>query len=119
MATKREDGPLLAVMGSLILGILGGAAPPLSKVKTWHLVWLWRMSPGVSVSSKNGDENKSFPNLRSDLLLQTWFTEIWFTQNVAPLDYLYITDLAADATGFSFNHVALDMGYGPHKYPHN
>ncbi|KAK5050821.1 hypothetical protein LTR84_003380 [Exophiala bonariae] len=88
MATKREDGPLLAVMGSLILGILGGAAPPLSKVKSWHMAWLWRMSPG------------------------TWFTEIWFTQNVAPLDYLYITDLAAEATGFSFNHVALDMGYG-------
>jgi hypothetical protein len=30
---------------------------------------------------------------------------------VKPLDYLYITDLAAEATGFSFNHVALDMGY--------
>ncbi|KEF51934.1 uncharacterized protein A1O9_11924 [Exophiala aquamarina CBS 119918] len=87
MATRREDGPLLAVMGSLVLGILGGAAPPLSKVKTWHMEWLWRMSPG------------------------TWFTEIWFTQNVEPLDYLYITELAADATGFSFHHVALDMGY--------
>lgn len=48
MMTRREDGPLLAVMGSLILGILGGAAPPLSKVKTWHMAWLWRLSPGVS-----------------------------------------------------------------------
>ena len=48
MVTKREDGPLLAVMGSLIIGILGGVAPPLSKVKIWHMEWLWRMSPGVS-----------------------------------------------------------------------
>lgn len=48
MVTKREDGPLLAVMGSLIIGILGGVAPPLSKVKMWHMDWLWRMSPGVS-----------------------------------------------------------------------
>ncbi|KIV95082.1 hypothetical protein, variant 1 [Exophiala mesophila] len=85
MVTRREDGPLLAVMGSLILGILGGAAPPLSKVKMWHMTWLWRMSPG------------------------TWFTEIWFTRNVVPLRYLYIIDLAAEATGFSFNHVTLDL----------
>ncbi|KAK5059647.1 hypothetical protein LTR69_006236 [Exophiala sideris] len=47
MVTKREDGPLLAVMGSLIIGILGGVAPPLSKVSTWHMEWLWRMSPGA------------------------------------------------------------------------
>lgn len=48
MVVKREDGPLLAVMASLIIGILGGVAPPLSKVKVWKLAWLWRMSPGVS-----------------------------------------------------------------------
>jgi len=85
MVTKREDGPLLAVMGSLIIGILGGVAPPLSKVKTWHMDWLWRMSPG------------------------TWFTEIWFTKNVEPLDYLYVLDLASQQTGFDFNHAVLDM----------
>ncbi|KIV78510.1 hypothetical protein, variant [Exophiala sideris] len=85
MVTKREDGPLLAVMGSLIIGILGGVAPPLSKVRTWHMEWLWRMSPG------------------------TWFTEIWFTRNVAPLKYLYILDLASAATGFKFHQSTLDM----------
>ncbi|KAI1614657.1 ABC transporter-like protein [Exophiala viscosa] len=85
MVTKREDGPLLAVMGSLIIGILGGVAPPLSKVKLWHMEWLWRMSPG------------------------TWFTEIWFTKNVAPLKYLYILDLASAATGFKFHQSTLDM----------
>lgn len=37
MLVKREDGPLLAVFSSLIIGILGGVAPPLSKVKEWHV----------------------------------------------------------------------------------
>lgn len=41
--------------------------------------------------------------------LQTWFTEIWFTRNVAPLNYLYIIELAAEATGFDFQHVTLDL----------
>lgn len=58
------------------------------------------------------NRRRIFSDLVSNLCPQTWFTEIWFTQNVAPLDYLYITELAAEATGFSFNHVALDMGYG-------
>ena len=49
MVTKGEDGLLLTVMGSLIIGILGGVAPPLSKVKHWHRDWLWRMSPAVSL----------------------------------------------------------------------
>ena len=34
---KREDGPLLAVLASLVIGVLGGVAPPLSKVKMWHM----------------------------------------------------------------------------------
>lgn len=37
MVVKREDGPLLAVLASLIIGVLGGVAPPLSKVKMWHM----------------------------------------------------------------------------------
>lgn len=37
MVSKREDGPLLAVFASLVIGILGGVAPPLSKVKVWRL----------------------------------------------------------------------------------
>ncbi|KAK4994650.1 hypothetical protein LTR28_000800, partial [Elasticomyces elasticus] len=37
MVVKREDGPLLAVLTSLIIGIMGGVAPPLSKVKGWRM----------------------------------------------------------------------------------
>jgi len=71
MVVKRENGPLLAVLGSLIIGILGGVAPPLATVKTWHMEWFWRLSPGV------------------------WFTEAYFSQNLLPLSYLYDVNLAA------------------------
>lgn len=37
MVVKREDGPLLAVLASLFIGVLGGVSPPLSKVKEWHM----------------------------------------------------------------------------------
>lgn len=37
MVVKREDGPLLAVLASLVIGVLGGVAPPLSKVHKWHM----------------------------------------------------------------------------------
>lgn len=47
MITRREDGPLLATMASLIVGVLSGMAPTLAKVSTWHMIWLWRASPGV------------------------------------------------------------------------
>ena len=86
MLVKREDGPLLAVMCSLIIGILGGVAPPLSKVKQWHVEVLWRMSPGV------------------------WFTEAYFSQNLLPLGYLYQLNLAEMTTGFKLGKYALDMG---------
>ena len=86
MLVKREDGPLLAVMCSLIIGILGGVAPPLSKVKQWKIEFLWRLSPGV------------------------WFTESYFSQCLIPLDYLYMLDLAEEATGFTLGKYGLDMG---------
>ncbi|KAF1996579.1 hypothetical protein P154DRAFT_579828 [Amniculicola lignicola CBS 123094] len=85
MVVKREDGPLLAVMASLIIGVLGGVAPPLSKVKMWHLEGLWRMSPGV------------------------WFTEVYVSQNVLPLEYLYLLDVASEQMGFTFGQYSLDM----------
>lgn len=86
MIVKREDGPLLAVLASLVIGVLGGVAPPLSKVKTWHMEWFWRLSPGV------------------------WFTEAYFTENLTPLGYLYELDLAAKTMGFTLNQYALDIG---------
>ncbi|CAM1511471.1 Fc.00g089840.m01.CDS01 [Cosmosporella sp. VM-42] len=76
MVVRREDAPLFATMISLIVGILSGAAPPLSQVKKWHMEWLWRASPGV------------------------WLAELYFGQLVAPLRRLYDVDLASQATGF-------------------
>lgn len=49
MLTRREDGPLLAMIVSLIIGIFGGYGPSLSTIKSWHLEWAWRMCPGVSI----------------------------------------------------------------------
>jgi ABC-type multidrug transport system ATPase subunit len=86
MVVKRENGPLLAVLASLIIGVLGGVAPPLSTVKTWHMEWFWRLSPGV------------------------WFTEAYFSQNIMPLSYLYDVDLAAKTVGFTLDQYNLDVG---------
>jgi hypothetical protein len=86
MLVKRENGPLLAVLSSLVIGILGGVAPPLSTVKTWHMEWFWRLSPGV------------------------WFTEAYFSQNTLPLSYLYDVDLAAQVVGFTLDQYHLDVG---------
>lgn len=48
MLVRREDGPLMAMIVSLIIGVFGGYGPPLYLVKEWHLEWLWRLCPGVS-----------------------------------------------------------------------
>ncbi|KAI1141292.1 hypothetical protein F5Y05DRAFT_371952 [Hypoxylon sp. FL0543] len=76
MIVRREDAPLFATMISLIVGILSGAAPPLSSVQEWHMEWLWRASPG------------------------TWLAELYFGRLVEPFRYLYNVDLAAQASGF-------------------
>ncbi|KAK1824150.1 hypothetical protein LTR12_001451 [Friedmanniomyces endolithicus] len=86
MLVKREDGPLIAVLASLVIGVLGGVAPPLSKVKMWHVEWLWRMSPGV------------------------WFTESYVTENWTPMGYLYQTDLASKTIGFTLGQFGSDVG---------
>lgn len=79
MVIRREDAPLFATMISLIVGILSGAAPPLSQVQKWHMEWLWRASPAV------------------------WLAEVYFGQLVSPLAYLYDVELASEATGFHLN----------------
>lgn len=86
MLVRREDAPLLATMVSLIMGILCGAAPSLSTVRSWHMAWLWRMSPGV------------------------WLSELYFGELVRPYDYLYRTEIAAAVTGYSLNHTARNLG---------
>jgi hypothetical protein len=63
MVTRREDDPLLAVMSSLIVGVLNGMSPTLKKVGARHIIWIWRASPG------------------------TWLAEAYFTENLTPLGY--------------------------------
>jgi ABC-type multidrug transport system permease subunit len=46
--TKRENGPLLCLLITIVLGMVSGYAPRLAKVQEWHLAWFWYLSPGVS-----------------------------------------------------------------------
>lgn len=85
MIVRQSDGPLFAVMASLIVGVLSGAAPPLRKVDSWHVGWLWRASPGV------------------------WLAEIYFGKNVAPLAYLYDVKSASQYTGFQLDRYTTDL----------
>ncbi|KAL9058237.1 MAG: hypothetical protein Q9162_001836 [Coniocarpon cinnabarinum] len=84
MVTRREDAPLLAVMASLIVGVLSGAAPQLAKVNQWHIGWLWRMSPG------------------------TWMAEAYFTRLIEPVGHVYQLEMAVQQTGYTLDQVGLD-----------
>lgn len=85
MITRREDGPLLATMTSLIVGVLNGLSPSLRQVRIWHMQWLWRSSPG------------------------TWLAEGYFDQNVRPLAYLYQVDQAAQYLGYWLGLFKMDL----------
>ena len=85
MVTRREDGPLIATMTSLVVGIISGVKPSLHTVGGWHMTWLWRASPG------------------------TWLSEAYFTENVTPYRYLYQINEAASGTGFTLGHYSLDL----------
>lgn len=79
MILRREDAPLFSTLISLIVGVLCGASPPLSKVRSWHLEWLWRASPSV------------------------WLAEVYFGQMVSPFDYLYDVEFASDMAGYNLH----------------
>jgi hypothetical protein len=85
MVTGREDGPLLAVMLSLIVGVLNGMSPSLKKVRSWHIIWIWRSSLG------------------------TWLAEAYFTENIGPLGYLYQIDVAKNSVGYLLNKFRDDL----------
>lgn len=85
MVTRREDGPLIATMTSLVVAIISGVKPSLHTVGGWHMTWLWRASPG------------------------TWLSEAYFTENLSPYRYLYQIDQAASATGLKLGHYSLDL----------
>lgn len=85
MLFRREDGPLLAVLASLIVGFLNGMSPTLKQVFEWHAGWLWQASPG------------------------TWLAEAYFTQNITPLAYLFDISNASDEAGYTLNRYPFDM----------
>ena len=83
---RKEDGPLLSVMLSLITGIFCGYGPSLTLVSSWHLRWFWDICPG------------------------TWFAEAYYTDNLNPLKHLYDIEAAAVWTGYRLDRYAFDMG---------
>lgn len=68
---RREDGPLLAMIVSLIIGVFGGYGPPLSTIKMWHLEWFWRICPGVMILSS--PRNEAVLTSRIDLVFRGIF----------------------------------------------
>ncbi|KAF2733123.1 ATP-binding cassette sub-family G member 2 [Polyplosphaeria fusca] len=86
MVVSRQDGPLLAMIVSLIIAIFGGYGPNLSTVKSWHLEWIWRMCPG------------------------TWFSEAYFHSHTTPFSYLWDIEAAAEWTGYTLGQLSLDLG---------
>jgi hypothetical protein len=46
--TRRENGPLVCLLATIVSGMFSGYAPRLAKVREWHLVWFWYLCPGVS-----------------------------------------------------------------------
>ncbi|PNS18166.1 ABC transporter G family member [Sphaceloma murrayae] len=85
VVVKREDGPLLALLVSLVLGVFGGVAPPLTKVREWGLEWAWRMGPGV------------------------WLCEAYWDRIVGGTGGIYILDLAEEATGMKLGRFGVDV----------
>ncbi|KAJ3579780.1 hypothetical protein NPX13_g785 [Xylaria arbuscula] len=85
MIVRREDGPLLAMIFSLIIGVFGGYGPPLYNVKEWHLEWFWRLCPGI------------------------WFTEAYFDQHLGRVAHLYDLDAAATWAGYVRGRFGLDI----------
>ncbi|KAI1001423.1 hypothetical protein K3495_g6776 [Podosphaera aphanis] len=85
MLVRREDGPSIALIFSLIIAILNGYGPQLTFVKSWHLEWFWRTSPGL------------------------WYTEAFFNENTKVLGYLYDLKAAETHTGYISNRFGMDL----------
>lgn len=85
MLARREDGPLLAVMASLVVGVLNGMSPNLTVVQGWRLGWLWRALPG------------------------TWLAEGYFGENVGAVwGALYDVADASRGTGYALGRFPVD-----------
>jgi len=47
--TAPQNGPLMAMLVSLVMTAMVGCAPRLKMVMDWNLEWFWYMWPGVSL----------------------------------------------------------------------
>ncbi|PYI14690.1 putative ABC transporter [Aspergillus violaceofuscus CBS 115571] len=84
--TRREDGPLVCMLSCLVISALGGCAPRLALVKTWHLGWFWYLWPA------------------------TWFSEAFYNENTSPFAYLYQLDGASNFIGYKNHRTGFDIG---------
>ena len=84
MFVCREDAPLLATMASLVVAVLSGTSPTLAKAESWHVAWLWRLSPG------------------------TWLAEALWSKSVVPWRHVYELEPGIAATGYKTDRVMLD-----------
>ncbi|KAI6245928.1 Broad substrate specificity ATP-binding cassette transporter ABCG2 [Erysiphe necator] len=85
MIVRREDGPLMSMLVSLIVSVFSGYGPPLSSVKQWHLEWFWRLCPGI------------------------WYTEAFYDQFLKPLVYLYDIKAAEISTSIVRERFVVDV----------
>ncbi|TVY43730.1 ATP-binding cassette sub-family G member [Lachnellula occidentalis] len=85
--TKRENGPLVCLLITIVLGTFSGWAPRLAKVQEWNLGWFWYMCPG------------------------TWFNEAFLTGHTSPFSYLYDKDAVDAFTGFTTGRSGFDIGF--------
>ncbi|KAJ5116658.1 hypothetical protein N7456_001006 [Penicillium angulare] len=84
--SNRANSPLVCLLMAIVIAVLGGSQPRLATVKTWHLEWLWDMSPGL------------------------WFTEAVVNEHVKRLEYLYDMKVAGFQTGYTFGRTGFDSG---------
>ncbi|POS87517.1 hypothetical protein EPUL_001409 [Erysiphe pulchra] len=84
MVVRRQDGPLMSMLVSLIVSVFSGYGPPLSNVKEWHLEWFWR-------------------------LCQVWYTEAFYDQFLKPLAYLYDIKAAENSTSIVRGRFLVDV----------
>ncbi|RKF75727.1 ATP-binding cassette sub-family G member 2 [Golovinomyces cichoracearum] len=85
MSVRREDGPLMAMLLSLVVSVFSGYGPSLISVNSWHLEWFWRLSPAI------------------------WYTEAFYDQFLKPLGYLYDLRAAVVSTGVIRERFRLDL----------
>ncbi|KAI9745242.1 MAG: hypothetical protein M1818_001520 [Claussenomyces sp. TS43310] len=85
MVTLREDGPLIATILSLIMGVFNGMSPPLRNIHKWHMIWFWHICPGM------------------------WLAEGYFAQSIRVWSHLYQIKDAADFLGYDLGGFPRDL----------